>query len=908
MKDELNSKIEKAFKRTFLGDSVDFSDEEISEVYKEAGFIFQGETIRPCDYKLIAFVLVSLTKEWDRDESAWRNFIARRLLGSREMSTKMYNQICKCIDGLGASGDLLTLEQADKKYYSTMCCHAFAPKDSVFSLFEVCWKVYFDDFGGQYDNHEFLSKLVARSLANHFKVGVADDVGIKIGTQVYAFRTGIKRLALERNDLLAGLVDIVFTSINALERNVPLGKPDSYFKRLFHEWWGKKQNELGYFRERTVGQRQNIVFDYSLLRCYFILDGVDAKLIVPSFRLETDTYAEPDIDVFVSGNLVIKQQKIPIFSGSGLFPRTKMMEYPLEKFDFGKGIDIQCRISYCDKLIYDSKRTLLRTFIVFSPEGKELKGPSIPPGAYSLFAPNGIDGFLNRPSDITRVQARSRLFRFNALEGEAIRDGGDIVLFYKDDAPRSVYFLCQKLNLIYRKDGKEYEVIDGDLKLVISEGEDVGNIWIRYNDIVFPLSQFERDGRDFTVSSLTDFGETSTIAVFRMSDNHIYDSINFIKLGDVRLSFDKDIYYEAGEAWHGEVAASYADVRLRSEFTIYDEEFSFPLNGGELLFKPPLLRWKLDGGEWQYKPMGPIYYREIGNTAVLKLDMLPNSDFCVALTSANKAMESVIGNPNEFKIGQAIHALSDEKGHDEVSLFIRFGSQSFELIRFCLKPKFAFDPLFIDSNRFEIGWNPETYIGDECDFELRIFEDGKMVAERPLPKEKSKLFFAGELEEGHYEAKVVGKTRQIFLSHENELYSATFHFGDPKTLQFKGVALQLTGAKLFDGAMVDLHPYYIDHIRFLKTTGDGIDLYSGRMFLFKNGEREYADKVNPVRFDFKTSTTMYLFFGLDENDPDCECEGEFTLFDRPGKGILLQASNGRSIDYYVFRKIKKMED
>lgn len=137
---EINQKIESLFKNKFLGNSLLLNDEEKSILYEYVGDILRnisdswGEDIRISDYRAVVVALVELTKEWNSDEDAWMDYIASRLLGRcSQIAGKRYNQICKCIDTLNSWDQMFVFKCFQKKYYTSICSHAFSPKKSTFS-------------------------------------------------------------------------------------------------------------------------------------------------------------------------------------------------------------------------------------------------------------------------------------------------------------------------------------------------------------------------------------------------------------------------------------------------------------------------------------------------------------------------------------------------------------------------------------------------------------------------------------------------------------------------------------------------------------------------------------------------------------------------------------------------------
>ena len=266
---EIRQKIESVYNNHFLGSSLAFNEEEKSSIYDEVGSILRrvgnewGESIRRSEYEVILIALVELTKEWDSDEDAWLAFVSKKLLGSQsDIKGKLYTQICKCMDSLNKNNKFFMLNCFTKRYYASVCSHAFAPKSSVFSFFDMCWEIYCKDLLQQYAPNDPILSLIASSLHNKLADLGADEDDISIASKVYAFRAGIKGLAIDQPELLIELLNTSLFVIHSFMNSEPI-KTDSYLKILLREWWNLKEQSFGKKVERNIAQREYVATDYS---------------------------------------------------------------------------------------------------------------------------------------------------------------------------------------------------------------------------------------------------------------------------------------------------------------------------------------------------------------------------------------------------------------------------------------------------------------------------------------------------------------------------------------------------------------------------------------------------------------------------------------------------------------------
>ena len=227
MEDELKSKISTAMSNTFVGNFI-FSQDELTVLYDDIGYKLRslatkrGNVLSQVDYDELFVVLVNLAKEWDSDENAFFEYIYKKLLGTSMSTGKIYNQIILAINNLARRNKIFLLNSFIKKYYATICSHAFAPKSSTESFFDMCWEIYCNDLDQQYEENDPTFELIANALNNRF-VGMAEENdNLQIGSQVYSFRAGIKGLAIDQKPLMVKLIETVIKTIDAIFNSSPI--------------------------------------------------------------------------------------------------------------------------------------------------------------------------------------------------------------------------------------------------------------------------------------------------------------------------------------------------------------------------------------------------------------------------------------------------------------------------------------------------------------------------------------------------------------------------------------------------------------------------------------------------------------------------------------------------------------
>lgn len=926
----LRKKIDDSFKESFVGNSVILSEAEKSELIEEVGYMlrnvayFRGESLLLYQYRAVALALVELTRNWNSDDDSWLDYISKKLIGrSGEIKGKVYSNITKCFDTLDNAGLFFLLECFRKKYYASVCCHAFAPKSSVFAFFDICWEIYCNDLSQQYTHNDPILDLIVTNLRKKFYSSNSEDDGmeftimssifdndddVSIGSNAYSLRVGIKGLAIDQQDLLSELLDITLTSIDSLFYNEPISA-DTHYKQLINEWWLIKQKTFGVRRERIRSrERELIASEYSQIRAKYILENGRARLIVPSFRLRGNYHYEPYIEVVVNGDTSFEKQ-IP--TRGSVVLTTECESFDLDSLNIDGAIDISIVIRHAGEIIYTSKETLNRDFILFSGN-REVTSQSLLPDTYFLYTTK-INS-LKIPQD---VKSKSKnLFSIFAHEGDYISSLNKTVFFETTKTGKSAFFSSNEIqNATFRKNGTLYKLIDGDIYLSADSDCNFVDIGVRLNDRVYKLQEFNSTSLDrrtrFNLSELAEPGEPIELTVFRYSDYSIIDATEIVKFTNITVSFDKELYYGRNEL--GEVDFKSDQIDVKVTFFIDSEDCSIPYAGGDIIISPPVLKWRLTGQEWHINPSKTIYYKELSNSSILEIEIPKGLEYNVCMTNGGYLVQGT--KRDQFLIGQKLHSQYKPSWEDTV-VFVRHDDKFYEICQVFLKQVFLDEPIAVESDSKTIAINTTLFVGDK-DTQLTVKllnSEDTVVWSNILMKNQLSTFCLSDLRDDYYQIRIDSKLKGPFSKNET-MYEKMILLGDIRRVRFNGKALKVNFAVLHNAAkpLLMRSTLYIYKLRFLGTR-DGADYYSGQLYLTgRDGKRvpvNYAPnqhtgekvRINPLRIELKTLSSCYLGYGLHANDPEFEYEDEFALTEK--NQIYFGADrNLKAIDYYVFELI-----
>ena len=907
MQENLKNKISKAIQEPFVGNYI-FTQEELNQIYQDLGLKLRyiaterGEVLSPLDYDLVFVALVNLAKDWISEEDAFFDYISKKLLGYLPLPGKVYIQITNAINKLSEE-KIFSLNSFTKKYYATICSHSFAPKSSVESFFDMCWEVYCNDLNQIYEENDNAFEMITASLRNRFAGEYNEDEAFQIGSQIYSFRAGIKGLALDQQKMMIYLLNETIKTINSLFNSVSI-KTDRYLYVLIKNWWVKKESLFG-VKKNTAHNIENIVIsDYSQIKPRYILNNDLVMLSIPSIRLNNNIDIEPHLFLYIKDECIY--DKTMELKGSGILMATKPINFDLCKL---KNINhLAVKISHCGKVIYDSKKSLERDFILFKEE-KELSNDECTIGTYILYCEN-FTKLYKYPKDIHKISFNTYSFETNI--GDIIQTDKKTIFFVDEKCERDLYFFSkEKQDLVYQYNDENYKVIDGELYLHVDANVETKDLGIRYGETVFKLNEFNKEifglNNRYILSSLTNIGEPQKISVFKYSDNSVIGSISFIKINNIEVLFDKELYY--GNDSSGVVELIFDGESLKKQFYSNEDKVRVEYGNGEFIVKIPIFKWKIDDRDWKYIPNDDgAWYKTVNNTSILYVDTPPDliCEVCINNSFLEKGK-----NCFEYQLGQKVYALSMNENEDKVIIFAKINNKLYPITTIYTKEQVISDPIYVISETNELIWLPEYYIGDqEVKFRIDLFKGSDRVATILCDKDKKKINLS-QFCEGFYKVKLYS-INQGFLKMEKLLFQKEIILGNEKNFKYNDKYFTIKSVMLFDcNEKTDIKPIFIDSIKYLGTK-EGFDYYSGHLFV-KNiyGENKYLDymrnevgeniKINPVRIEMKTGNSCYLGYGLEEFDNEFEYDSEFTLDYQKKTNIVTKVDEQRTkgINYFL---------
>ena len=915
---ELLPKIGEAMKETFVGNYV-FSDEELSRVYDFTGCLLRnydggwGNSISQGYDELVFVAMVNAVKTWKSDEDTFWDCIYKKLIGSYG-SQKIYTYLTGVIDRLGKHGKIMYLSGCTKRYYATILAHAFAPLNSTESFLELCWNLYSEDMNFTYTKNDDTFALVAEELKRTFSYEKSLEDDLKLGSGVYSLRAGIKRMAIDSPEEMVKYIEGTISLLDRVFGGEILDN-DRYYNILVRDWWTEKEKSFGVAKPKRKSYERAIT-DYSTIRPKYSYNGKQAILTIPSIRLKNNFYDMPLLNIYRNGELV-DQREMYTF-GSGLTMATKELTLYADNLVFEDSIiDCILEIVHCGDIIYNSKTSLFREYILFR-DHREILQEECLPGNYILFAPE-FEEFSSHPESIKKISGEPNLYILQAQEGELLQNSKRTIFFVVEKQKRSIRISADKKNNAkFVHDGEEFIVIDGELRVVVKSEIDISKYGVRYESTDFRLSAFtceESQGyKTFFITELLNVCEPQKINIFSYADNKIEASYNVVKFNSISINYDKKLYFDDENL--GTVRFHTEKYDKSVSFDINQGDIVIPFDDGDIVLSPPVLRWKIGDGVFLMQYGEDLWYKNYSNSAELVIDLPTEMGYQVFLNNNTVLSESVAFN--SFKLGETLWSMLQD-GRNEIIVFVKVEDIAvIPILTVCLKEKLKFSPFAISGK--EMLWDvSKSFVGDSTPkFRISFCENDTVkhsfdISETIDENYKSRYFSLAELEIGIYDVTVDLMKRVGFIEKPLRLFEQQVVFGDINKIRFKGKCLRFEKVMLTGKASYEeIKPFYVDHLWYIGEF-DGCHYYTGSAYIVnRNGWKTYLntmpnssgtfDKINPIRIELKSENSCFIVAGVNP-DNISEFLDEFTLDSRnqiSNYNTEINGSKTRGIDYFLF--------
>ncbi|MDD3960512.1 MAG: hypothetical protein PHT77_01465 [Bacteroidales bacterium] len=890
--DELLQKIDRIFNEHKLLGNYDFTEDEYSILLENVGqlcrdFLYHGSEFEAIHHKLIFATLVEIAKRWKdsdneddtEDNSRFWDYISKFLVNENIINQKLYHAFIAVIFQLGRQ-QLVPTVLTGKRYYSTIMMHSFAPKDSIFSFFELCYNIFKKDldFGFTTDD-EWLCEIVAAQMKTVLSGGYREDKKVSIGSSAYSIKIGLRSFS-QNEDLSADFVRFInnsFYQINKLFNRESIDE-NTRLERYIVEWWKNKTESEKLSGDATRKRRVPTVSKENIVAKY-IRDENSVFLYIPSIRLE-DSNSIVSLNVSLNGEQ-IRSEEIRTKRGE-LVIATKQIELELnDLLKYDDAINLRIEIKENHTVIFDSEKNKLtslnREFILFEGE-KEILSQINKPSNYFVYSKD-IDALRRIPDELTTYG--TNLYNIYPKAGESLSGVIKQVFFVDKTKTESIgktaCLIGGKLNVEWFFDDISCIVYSSGVKLLVPENANLKSLELRIDKKAHKLHEldFERIESGCYQFGLKILGLISEnyptkISLFSYDKRSVVLSETIIVLPYHKIQFNHQFYY-------GEIEKKCTIYNGQEEIELkwsnQDNEIKCPCSdGGMLLIKIPYLRWRINNNDWHKESIKQIlWYKDLlENGDLLEIEFpFDKEDTKIFIKGSRDPFEVYKNQSGKFEIGRAIYA---NEGITDILVFIAYGEEVYETFTVSTKEHFIANPLlYIDG---KVLWNVEdAFVGDKSNEFFLIIKSADNNFRSKITCKNSEII---NLREDICDVLVKLKDNNIFSKRDNYqfIYEGELIIGSPDKLRFKYKKIKLLSANCFNSKKIEWIPfipnYFIDKLRYVQDTGN--IYYTGRLCVIDHigntivlntmiNEKGTYDKTNPVRIELRDNRTLWLVAG-----------------------------------------------
>jgi len=830
------SYIERIFDREqtlLIGDPI-LPDDQLNDLYEIVSNVYSAGSIKQhsrYSVKTTVLAIVNICRDYDsQSEDKFYEFIQRKLFGNSPNAKgwlsylKIYEVMKKCFGR--ESSHILFGDQSRKSYYSTIMCHAFAPKSSFFALLDALWFIHNERVDDTYFEEDYAD--IADAFKDFFYRSQDENAGISVGSRSYAIRSGIRYCALQDRELFIGILKRAFGLLSLYYDNGGEDDEnrDSYFVQLFEEWYHKKQATIAVSKREAQTKREPTVRDYRTAKIKYAYDSNKQVpyLALPQMRLTGGYSEDRPVLTIKSGNHVLETRDLEL-GGSEFIRVIRPFNIELTKYVLNN-LELSLTISRGSEILYDSNSEFMRNVLIFSGE-KEIVGKYIEKGFYTTYFLGDGDEVFHNCSELCK-----NTYSVQFEVGDDFKIDGqhyhiiDSAAIEQNASKVTVPGLIKK-GVCFIHPDYEMPIYSSIEEININQVELRRSLRIEVNGKNYAPDQF-------SVTVLT----TDEHCMIRVWDTFSYDTLfKCLLINGFRFSFDQKYYYGKFDTAKLKYVINEGESEVNFHYS--DEKIDIPYLNGILEFAIPNISWVITGVAEQprFSPnVKPIWYEAIKQNAILKINA-PNNCKIEAYNLEGALMQG--NEPGAFLLGQAIWGNENKRttGEDVIHTFINGVKHSLCKVVYCpqitQKPQIEYDA---DHRRLRIDYSA-GYVGPKNARFIFEFDNGNRIAGNRIAFESLEcpVTCLLQLEKDIYDFRMywlksntvfgfVGSPKKVLV------YKSEFSNGTPEETRFARKTLRISEYVDFYNITRKLATeYFASNIQYYRRA-DGFDQYSCEIF------------------------------------------------------------------------------
>lgn len=919
--------IDEVFNENVLIGNHDFTDSDYSLMLKSVAELSKNQFERKL-YKLIFATLVEIAKRWrqsnsideEEENSGYWEYVFCALFGKPEIDQQICQRYRDVISYLGSFNNL-AIVTSGQKFYATIMMHAFAPKNSIYSFFDLCYYVFRKDldYGFTVDD-EWYCDNVKKRMKSVLEGGYREDKLVSIGSSAYSIKIGLRSFVLNEKLSLefSKFIKETFYNINKLfYRELIDGK--TRLEKYIIDWW-KNKTEIDKLRNASTDKKRvPTVSKHDITAKYLKIDN-DVFLCIPSIRLDEDN-SIMKFSIFIDDNLYCSKE-MDIKHGE-LINTTKPLDFKLN--DLLQSVDeikIRVEITEQETIVFDSEKnkttSLNREFILFDNE-KEIFSQINKPTNYFIYSKD-IDKLKNVPEELTTCG--TNLYNIYPIAGESI-NGETKQIFFVDKTKTAI--LGTTPCLIGSVADVEWILEDffcivykNAVKLMIPECFNLKALELIIDNKHYKLNELDYERIELNcyqfglkILGLISDCYPTKITLFSFEKEKILLEETIIVLPNLDIEFNHPFYF--GDLERKVTIKNNNNIEQLS-WNIQDDEVISPFEDGFLVIKVLYLRWRINDNDWRKESINKkIWYKNfIQNGDLLEIDNpKEEKEIKLFVKIDGQKIEIQKNQSGKFEIGRSIYT---NEGKKDICVHFSNTRENFELFNISTKEHFIENPVSFYNGK--VYWNVEnTFVGDK-DNNFLLDIGGKNIFRDKIDCKNKEIL--SNIKEDIYKVTVKIKNKNIFAKEEkwDSIYEGRLMVGKPEKFRFKNKYIRIE--RINTAFSMDINGswitpsknYVIRDLEYLEVQeGEQIyDYYLGKLKIagedgqyldYLENENGENDKINPVRIELRDNKSFWLKAGYDEND---DFYNENLMINTSNKLCFINSKENKVATLYKFKE------
>lgn len=765
-------KVTSALESKFIGDTI-FSTEELEEISSCIKKIltkcggFESNNFRYFEdifYKYLIVLIVNYSKKWTSksdDESEgnyWQRILSNIFEHDTIKSSKLYNGFEKTFEHFNHK---LFISKGNKRQFKVSFLYqAFAPKESIQSFIELLLELCIED---DVINEPLLTDAsyaseIASALKSRFLETIsnskAENEDIDLGGKVYAIKAGLKYAFVYDTSNVIDLIKFTLKSIDLILKSNQL-ENSNYYCKLIQECVNK------YFqrRKKAIRTRSEVIITdtRNIFAAYKLIDETPS-IVIPKMQFIDKHYENCDVILSITSNDKNISFKLnqKIYTNE-IKQSIREIIIPLKDYSqyFEDEININIRLIIDDDILYDSKDTLNRKFILFKE--REIKTDAKPGETYYLFLPNNcdIDDIFISTNNDSYNQKDDNTYSIYPLENDNIAQK---IFFNAIKRSSQIFLKGEQIKSVSAQIKNEEDILT-----IYSEINDIG---IRYKDLNknkleviinnAPLSlscNSEQNQKDDTyyLSNVQQYLKDgfNNIRLYSLSKSkELLCEINFVLLPNLKVEINKRIVFGL-ETGNIKISIDNQTTNISFDSSSDRQSYYYEKEDLTILIDTPVLYFKINDNVFYSTLSKPIWYKTLNNGTLLQI--INNTSLRFDVYCNNQKMDII--NNDSISLGNysSIHSndvnvklvLHDKEKDKCIPLFtIRYDDTK---LNGPLEVSLEDGILYLNLN--------EIFIGDEeSKFKIEFIDEDNNIFSKQLVLTDELEF--SDLADGYYKVKL----------------------------------------------------------------------------------------------------------------------------------------------------------